>query len=56
MTVPFAGIGLIIDIAIIGEVCEVVGKGWPYVYPYEEGFITGEGNDAESWLRGDNIV
>ena len=50
-----APLGLIIDMAITGEVCEVVGKGCPYVYPYE-GFITGEGNDAESWERGDSMV
>jgi len=55
-TMPFVGIGLVIDTAMIGGVCEVVGKGYPYVYPIEEKFIAGEGNDAESWLRGDNIV
>ena len=56
-TAPFVGIGLVIDIAIIGgDVCEVVGKGCPYAYPNEEKFIAGGGNDAESWVRGDSIV
>lgn len=55
ITAPLAGIGLITDMAIMGGVGVVAGKGCPYVYPYE-GFITGEGNDAESWVRGDSIV